>query len=82
MLYICVKKGGLAIYKTIEEIRKDSGMNQTDFAQLLGVTRRTYAFRLTGEQPWLFREIMTAAKLNGGEVAIELDGDVINIKID
>ena len=75
------RKEGLDIYKTMEEIRKAAGMNQTDFANALGISRRTYAFRLTGEQPWLLHEIMKAADLNDGEVAIEMEGRVLNITI-
>jgi transcriptional regulator with XRE-family HTH domain len=75
------RKEGLDIYKTMEEIRKAAGMNQTDFANALGISRRTYAFRLIGDQPWLLHEVVKAAELNEGEVAIETEGRVLNISI-
>lgn len=60
--------------KTIEEIRKENGFNQEKFAELLGVSYRTYQGRIYKEQPrWTFDEILIASELNDGEVEVETE---------
>lgn len=70
------------MYKTIEDIRKDTGMNISDFAQAIGLSKRTYLYRKTGEQPmWLLDEVIAAAEMNGGQIIIESNGKTYRIAI-
>lgn len=59
------------MYKTIEDIRKSMNINQTQFAEKIGTTFRTYQGRLNGSQPkWLLDEVITAALFNEGQILI------------
>lgn len=70
------------VYKTIEEIRKDIGMTIPDFAQAIGLSKRSYIYRKSGEQPmWLLDEVIAAAKMNGGQIIIESKGKPYRINI-
>lgn len=71
------------MYKEIEEIRRDSGMTQSEFARYIGTARRTYLNRITGERPrWYFEELIKVAELNEGEVIVSTDGTKYRIKIE
>lgn len=59
------------MYKTIEEIRKSTSLNQTDFATKIGTSFRTYQSRLKGNQPnWLLNEIILASQFNEGRIKV------------
>ena len=60
--------------KKPEEIRAGNGMTQAQFAEAIGSSRRTYIYRVNGDQPWMLSEVVNIAKLNEGEVLIN-DGD-------
>lgn len=69
-------------YKTIEEIRLGTGLNQKDFAQLIGCTFRSYQGRLYGEQPrWRLDEIIKAAEQNEGYIKVKMFGEYYDISI-
>ena len=67
-----------AIYKTIDEIRKDLGFTQDDFSKnILGCSTRTY-FNMINEAhgEWKVSHLIKVAALNEGEVLISTsDGD-------
>ncbi len=70
------------MFKKVEEIRKESGMSQIEFAELLGDSRRTYLNRITGIQPyWTIDELIKAAEFNKGKVTVEVMGKTYNITI-
>lgn len=57
-------------------------MNQTDFAEALGMSKRTYIYRTNGEQPiWTLDELIKASKFNKGQISVERDGTIYNITI-
>lgn len=60
--------------KKPEEIRAGHGMTQAQFAEAIGSSRRTYIYRVNGDQPRMLSEVVNIAKLNEGEVLIN-DGD-------
>lgn len=63
------------MYKTVEEIRKTTGMNQTAFSESIGVnSRRTYANRIGNVQPWILNEIIKVTEFNEGQVRVTADG--------
>lgn len=69
--------------REIEEIRKQSGMSQVEFAKYLGTARRTYLNRLNGDHPrWFLEEIVKIAELNEGEVIAVADGKRYAIKVE
>lgn len=71
------------MYKEIEEIRRDSGMTQLEFAKYVGTARRTYINRISGERPrWFFEELVKIAELNEGEVIVNTDGKQYRVKIE
>lgn len=69
--------------KTIEEVRKAAGYNQTDWAQLIGSTFRTYLARLQGTQPkWQLSEIIKATEYTkDGKVRINILGATYDITV-
>ena len=69
------------MYKTIEEIRKDLGMTIPDFANAIGLSKRTYIYRKTGEQMWMLDEVVSAAEMNGGQIIMESKGKTYRINI-
>lgn len=76
------RKGVKIIHKTVEEIRQESGKSQLDFAKEIGVSPRTYAYRITGEQPnWTLSEIIQVSKFNEGQVTIDHEGKTFNVTI-
>lgn len=70
------------IYKTTEQIRKEVGYNQTDFANSVGMSYRTYQERLSNTQPnWKISELIGIADYNDGKLQIEFEGETYNITI-
>lgn len=77
-----LERGVKIIHKTIEEIRQESGKSQFEFAKEIGVSPRTYAYRITGEQPnWTLSEIIQVSKFNKGQVTIDHEGKTFNVTI-
>ena len=73
-------KGGQV--KTIEEIRNELGMSVVKFCEAIGMSKRTYLGRFDGSQPkWLLKDIVDISKLNKGEVRVNLDDKVYDIKV-
>lgn len=71
-------------YLTIEQIRlmQIPKMNQTNFAEKIGCTFRTYQGRITGYQPdWKLEEIIKASQMNGGKILINSMGTDYKIDI-
>ncbi|MBR2653983.1 MAG: hypothetical protein IKD59_05440 [Lachnospiraceae bacterium] len=67
--------------KTAEEIRKElSGMNQTEFANSLGMSLRTYCTRIT-EGGWSVRDIVAASSWSDGQIRVTVDGVDYDITI-
>lgn len=77
------RKGADTINKTIEEIRKETGMSQVDFANAVGMSIRNYQYKLndTIHNRWLLDEIIRIAKLNQGQVHLSVDGREYDINI-
>ena len=68
--------------KTVEEIRKQVGMTQKEFAETIGTSFRTYQGRLAGSQPkWLLSEVIKASQMNDGEVLLETEDGIVEIRI-
>ena len=68
--------------KAIEEIRKEHGLSQTQFAIAIGSTLRTYQGRLDGTQPkWLLSEVISASEMNNGKVAIPIGDELFEITV-
>ena len=69
-------------YKTIEEIREDNELSQVDFAQALGMSRRTYLNRLSGDAPdYLVKEVVEASKYNKGKVKVKVGSEEYEIEV-
>lgn len=67
------KKGGWCCIKNTEEIRRDLGISQVDFCNMIGTSLRTYHGRFDGTQPeWKLNELIEIAKHNDGEVRVDL----------
>lgn len=57
-------------------------MNQPDFADAIGISKRTYNYRITGQQPdWTFGEVVKASKFNRGQVTVSLEGKTYQVTI-
>lgn len=57
-------------------------MTQKNFAQAIGSSVRTYQARLFGSQPkWQIAEIIKASQLNHGEIRIEIDDGIYDLKV-
>ena len=65
--------------KTIEEIRKELGINQKEYAEIIGTNLRTYHERLKGVRLWSLEEVIKSAQLNGGEVSVMFEGRQLDI---
>ena len=75
-------RGWLIIFKTIEEIRKGVGYNQTDFANSVGMSYRTYQERISKTQPnWKISELVEIADYNNGKLQVDYEGETYNITI-
>lgn len=72
----------IIIFKKIEEIRKDVGYSQTEFANSFGLSYRSYQERLTHKQPnWKLSELIGITNYNEGQLEVEYDGITYNITI-
>lgn len=61
----------MAKFKNIEQIRKDAGYTQIQWASVIGSTYRTYSARLKGDQPeWKLNEVIKASEYNEGKIII------------
>lgn len=59
------------MFKTPEEIRKEKGINQRTFCELIDIPYRTYHERLSGNHPkWTIDELVKLSNANNGEVRI------------
>lgn len=68
-------------FKTIEEIRVSTGMNQSQFAKEIGLPRRTYLARLSGDQPrWRLEELIKASNHNKGCISVSIEGKLYDIQ--
>lgn len=73
-------KGSGAI--TLKEIRKQLKLTSEGFAELLGLSRTTYFYRLNGKQPWLLPElILIAGLIKWKPIEIEVNGELYRITI-
>lgn len=81
------RKEGKAIYKRIDEIRKDLKMTQENFAKEIGMIRRQYIARFNGENPnWKLAEVIKASKFNDGKIIVDVEGktyffDITEVKL-
>lgn len=79
---MCLTKGREIVkFKTIEEIRADTGMNQKDFSSVIGAGYRSYQGRLYGESSWLLEEVVKAAELNKGYITLRCLGKMYDITV-
>lgn len=44
-------------YMTVEEIRRSHNLTQKEFADRIGISPRSYTYKITGEKPWLPAEL-------------------------
>lgn len=68
--------------KSSEQIRIALGVTQKEFAQMLGLARRTYNARIAQEQDWKLQDLINLTSLNDGCAMIKSGQDyyVVNIK--
>lgn len=73
----------IIIYKTVEEIRKENTeLNQTDFANSIGLSFRSYQERLQGKRKeWKFSEIAKASSYNKNKIRVETEDGVYEATI-
>lgn len=65
----------MAKYQTLEEIRKQANLSQTEFAEMIGLSFRGYQSRLNYDRPhWRIGELIKGSDLNGGLVTVEISG--------
>lgn len=78
-----IRKGEIRIYKFIEDIRRErTDLTQTQFANEIGMSFRSYQERLKGDRPkWFASEIIKASQFNNGEILVEMDGKTYQVKI-
>lgn len=74
IVYIGVKGGIIELFKSNEEIRKDLGLSQKEFAELVGMKFRTYQDRCLLTKPgWTLKDIVNISRLTGGKIRIKND---------
>lgn len=67
--------------KTLKEIREANHFSQVEFAEYLGMSRRSYQMKETGELPLTQNEIIKAAKLNKGTIRVLGEDGYYDIKV-
>lgn len=74
IVYIGIKGGIIELFKSNEEIRKDLGLSQKEFAELVGMKFRTYQDRCLLTKPgWTLKDIVNISRLTGGKIRIKND---------
>ena len=67
--------------KTIQEIRKDSGLSAKNFCEKIGMSKTTFLGRFNETQPkWLLTDIVAIANENKGEVRVSSNNKTYDIK--
>lgn len=70
------------MFKIPEDIRKDLGLTQTQFAQLIGMKYRSYQLKINENPRWSLSETIELCNLNNGDVKLPyVDGKIYNITI-
>lgn len=69
-------------YLEMDDLRNHIGMNQQQFSEAIGCSRRTYNDRLNGKAPkWNADEIVKASQLNGGKIRLRSSGKFYNLDV-
>lgn len=69
------------MFKSPEEIRAGEGLNQSDMARKLGLSPRSYQYRITDELQWTVKDLVRLAEFNDGELLIDTAGKRYQISI-
>ena len=65
----------------IEELQKQLNLNQLEFAQKLGISKRSYIYKLEGTQDWKLTELINLCKLTDEEIELKFGGDNYSVNI-
>lgn len=58
-------------FKSSEELRSELGLNQSQFSQMLGLSRRTYNARLMQEQDWKLHDLIKLCAISDGRILVQ-----------
>ena len=72
-------KGGDEI--TVEEVRQKLGLSQPEMAELLGISMRTYCYRITDKQDWRFAELAAIADNCDSELLLKSGSSFYRVSI-
>ena len=72
-------KGGDAI--TVEEVRKKLGLSQPEMANLIGISMRSYCYRITGDQDWRFNELAAITDNCDSELLLKSGSNFYRVSI-
>ena len=61
--------------RDIETIREQLHLSQEEFARMLGMSRRSYLYRLEGKLSWKIRELAIISSYCNDEIAVNVEHD-------
>lgn len=67
--------------QTVENIREQLNLTQLEFSQQLGISKRLYNYKISGETEWKISELIKLTELCKDDIAIKHGGDTYSINI-
>ena len=67
--------------REIEEIRQQLNLTQSEFAQLIGITRMSYLNKISGDSSFKVGELIKISELCNEDVVVKNGADMYSFKI-